>query len=284
MYLSFKTLIMDSTLKLASYNIHGINSFKWQHLRKVVDIHDFILIQEHWLYNSQIHVFEDNVDGIHARGISGMDDDQITYGRPYGGCAILWKKCLDCEVIPIQCDNKRLFAVKIVIKHMSLLLCTVYMPCDTINDMLNQQTYVNALQDIINIASKYDINCIVCGGDFNTDMSRTDSLHTKSMSSFISQEEFKMCISHNSCNIDYTYESIINGARSTLDHFIVTENMYGYITDVSVAHDVDNISDHSVVSIQLSLPYCNSYSNDDNHHVVERKLSWCKYTNSDLQM
>ncbi len=59
---------------------------------------------------------------------------------------------------------------------------------------------------------------------------------------------------------------------------LVSSNMYEYISDVSVIHDMDNISDHSVISVSfdISVEYA--------HIVVqnEAKLLWTSATAADI--
>ncbi len=61
-----------------------------------MDSHDFLLVQEHWLQSSQLHVFQDNIKNIHSYGVSGMNEFELHSGRTYGGCAILWRDSLAC--------------------------------------------------------------------------------------------------------------------------------------------------------------------------------------------
>ena len=44
-----------------------------------------------------------------------------------------------------------------------------------------------------------------------------------------------------------------NGSRSIIDHFIVTENLCEYIKTTSICHDINNISDHSILCISFDI-------------------------------
>ena len=61
-------------------------------------------------------------------------------------------------------------------------------------------------------------------------------------------------MNHVLSDIDFTYESKVNGERSILDHFIVPENVFPLITKDSVLHDVDNFSDHSPIALSVDIP------------------------------
>ena len=51
------------------------------------------------------------------------------YGRPYGGCAILIKKSLQCTLTPIDTISKRIVGVMCKYENISIML--ISMTCDT---------------------------------------------------------------------------------------------------------------------------------------------------------
>lgn len=126
MYHDRLTIIFIIMINIGSFNIHGINDTKWSYLRHCMSNCEFMLIQEHWLHSSKFHMFSDNIDNIGSHCISGMDDSVLISGRPYGGCAILWKNALSCIVEPLTVSSKRLCAVKEEIGSFKFILCTVY--------------------------------------------------------------------------------------------------------------------------------------------------------------
>ena len=77
---------MALPLSICTYNMQGFNDVKCDYIQKCIDNHDIIMIQEHWLYESQSHVFEDNFPNITSLCVSGMDDSCLSAGRRYGGC------------------------------------------------------------------------------------------------------------------------------------------------------------------------------------------------------
>ena len=100
------------------------------------------MLQEHWLYDSQCHVFEDRFREVSAYCVSGMNENCLTGGRGYGGCAILWRSSLSCTVEPINLDNNRVCAIQVKLHDISFMLCCVYMPCDTTYDRSNIDIYI----------------------------------------------------------------------------------------------------------------------------------------------
>ncbi len=126
--------IIFNNLRVCSYNVHGLNNTKYCYISKLLDSHDIVLIQEHWLYESQFHIFDDTFPGISSYCVSSMDDKIVKSGRGYGGCAILWKSTMSCTVEPCNLENNRVCAIKVKLDNICLLVCSVYMPCDTLYD------------------------------------------------------------------------------------------------------------------------------------------------------
>ena len=70
-----------------------------------------------------------------------------------------------------------------------VLLFNVYMPRDTEHEQENTQLYVDVLTRISHIRNNYpDICNIIIGGDFNTDLTRINSLHTISLMDYLPHE------------------------------------------------------------------------------------------------
>ncbi len=61
--------------------------------------------------------------------VSGIDGSVLLCGRPYGGCAILYRQSLFSSITPLLCNSNRFCAVKL---HdscgVSVLVVCVYMP------------------------------------------------------------------------------------------------------------------------------------------------------------
>ncbi len=238
-----------------------------------------MFIQEHWLLNDQSHIITDNLSNVNMVFVSGMSDTDIRAGRPYGGCAIVWKTHLSCNVEPINCLNNRLCGAKCVMNEFTFLLFTVYMPCDASYDRANLNTFEDVLREIIVIATNMNINNIFCGGDFNTDLSRTNSLHTKSLTSFVENEHLVLLDTLVGFDVEYSYESKATNSRSLLDHFIVSQNITNCVVGVKSDISVDNLSDHCVISAEFNIE--TQYLSSENF-IHEDKLLWEKATDLDL--
>ena len=78
----------------------------------------------------------------------------ILRGRPHGGVALLWRKCFFHDVVVVQCGNPRICAVKIVIKDKSFLVFSVYMPTDTVSNLVD---FTDILSSVSAIVDNYSI-------------------------------------------------------------------------------------------------------------------------------
>ena len=96
-------------LKLATYNcknFDGILTYKY--CKEIMENVDFLLLQEHWLYEQNFHKFEkiNNSIDICIEGKSEMNPEVMRSGRPHGGCAILWNSTIGFNILPIKTVSK----------------------------------------------------------------------------------------------------------------------------------------------------------------------------------
>ena len=161
---------MASVLSIGTLNTHGSADDRMMYLNKAMKQHEFMMVQEHWLLSEQLSTFQSSVENVCVHGISGMSDSTLLHGRPYGGCAILWRKDLNCSVSPIQMETKHACGVAVSMNDVNFLLICVYMPTDSGNT--NVDAYNETLSHISAAMNKCNINRVIIGGDFNADLSR----------------------------------------------------------------------------------------------------------------
>jgi hypothetical protein len=105
--------LMASTLKISTYNSQGMGDGRIEIISKLCKENDIVLLQEHWLMNSQLYLLEKRIDNVLVHGCSPINESEYQTGRPYGGCAILWKDTFSCSVIPVNTKSTRLCAISI---------------------------------------------------------------------------------------------------------------------------------------------------------------------------
>ena len=84
---------------------------------------------------------------------------------------------------------------------------------------------------------------------------------------------------HDKCQIDYSYH--FNMSRfNVLDHFLLSGTLYNKSVErIHVLHDVDNLSDHEPIVLQLLLDLqCVGFAN----RVHTPCVSWAKANEDDL--
>ena len=248
----FRVLFLMAALNFSSHNSRGLGAGRIEYIQKLTKNFDFILIQEHWQVPSRLDIFQDEIPGIGAHATSAIDDSQLIIGRGYGGCAILWNANLNLVITPVDCKNDRICAVraKSVDGTNDFALFNIYMPIDTRHDRDNINVYNSVLNDIVSVCEAESFDHVIIGGDWNTDFSRANSLHTKSLNDFIHRSGFVLSRSCDNAS-DYTYENV-NGDRSNIDHFLVSPNLAPHIISSDIFHDADNFSDHAMISLVTS--------------------------------
>jgi len=125
-----QAVIMEQTkshyLKLISYNCRGFNSYKSSYIASLLSKCNFLLLQEHWLSDSQLSVLGNIDNNILYYGVSGSGNDSVLSGRPFGGCAILWRSDLHVNIHPIDIDSKCICAVSVSSENWKLVIVNVY--------------------------------------------------------------------------------------------------------------------------------------------------------------
>jgi hypothetical protein len=70
-------------------------------------------MQEHWLSDAQLCQLGAIHDDFAFSGVCGFRCDEILSGRPYGGCAILWRSALAVSIEFVDSFSNRLCVVLI---------------------------------------------------------------------------------------------------------------------------------------------------------------------------
>ena len=211
---------------------------------------DILLVQEHWLYHSQLHVFKTKIE-CEVHGTSSMKADQLLMGRPYGGTAILWKPELANNITPIKLTSNRACGIIIKMGHKKLLLFNVYTPNDNASD--SKEPYEEILSKIASCCSSIDNDGAVVGGDFNADFCRTNSNNSRHLVEYLDMNG--SCIPTPYPLGEYTFESKIDFHKSWIDHFIISENLKSCVSQFYVRHDRDNTSDHQPLLMSLKMDF-----------------------------
>ena len=121
--------MMASSLKVVNFNCRGIGSSE-DHLKMLAKQADVIAIQEHWLRKEQFNVLNRLDEDFYHVAVSPMRSCHIQRGRPFGGVALLWRKGLQKYVQVVETGSDNVCAISLQFESESVLLISVYMPCD----------------------------------------------------------------------------------------------------------------------------------------------------------
>jgi len=159
----------------------------------------------------------------------------------------LWHPNLMCKIIPVSYDSHRICAVLLEIRGETLLLISVYMPCD--DRCLNQNNieYSEVINDISILSNSVNANHVCIGGDFNTDFSRLN-LQSNTLNNFAVENNLNYCSQDICCTVDYTFCSKGPGNKSFIDHFMLSENISDELLSFDPVESVNNFfSDHVAI-------------------------------------
>jgi len=260
----------DLKLKFVSYNCRGYNTSKRNYVNKLLRGCSFLLMQEHWLADDQLVMLNDISADHLTHAVCGFDNREVLAGRPYGGCCIFWCKNLNVNVNIVPLVSRRICALIIETAELKLLIINVYMPYeagDTKADEFTEQLFT--IETIVDDNPECHVVLI---GDFNVDFARS-SLHNSILSSFCKTNSLYSVTDHSQYNVDFTYHFGFT-RFNTLDQCIVSGTIFDKAIDrVYCSHDVDNLSDHEPLTVEMTLPI--SFFMSETKEVVSRP-AWYK--------
>ena len=234
-------------LSLVSYNCKGFNN-GLSYLPVLIDSFDVILLQEHWLSDSELDRL--CFDGFVTSAISGFDNSVLLHGRPFGGCAILYRQNLVSSFKQVSTCSRRFCAVKIVVHDCCCLLINVYLPTDYRSTAATDQLQAT-LGELNGFISTVPHDFLIIVGDWNTDLRRSCNF-TDIVSSFIYDLNLSFVDLNFSDDVQFTYLSH-DGSQSWLDHVAVSTPCVSMVNSVHSILDGRNLSDHNPLAFILDL-------------------------------
>ena len=274
-------------LSISTFNCKNFKgTITKNYCRELLDDSDFLLIQEHWLYEENFHKFDEINKNINIckNGKSAMNSSVIRSGRPHGGCMILWRDSIEYNIQPIQTISSKLNCNKVICNlGFDFLLFNVYMPTDDriSNNSNIHNSNINELQDVLAeisiICQSNPTSFIIAAGDFNCDFGR-DSLHVNELKQFCTDQGLESCGLLPCSNVDYTFECKKSKSRSHIDHILISSNIREYVINCMKVDSVDNDSDHIAVKIELDL-HCDYFASKEISHTP--RPTWYKVSIDD---
>jgi endonuclease/exonuclease/phosphatase family metal-dependent hydrolase len=200
----------------------------------------------------------------------------VLKGRPYGGCATLWRSKILNDVVRLDINSRRVVAIKCSVGGNKLVLINVYLPCDT-DDTLEE--FSSELPICENLINDHDDHEVIIGGDFNIDLSRV-SANQRGLYNLCKEYNVICADFHSGVDIDYTF-SFADSHTRILDYFVISERLFNDgVSSIKVCHEVDNLSDHEPLVIELSLKVSIS---EHSVNQYRNNFAWYKASREQIQ-
>ena len=128
--------------------------------------------------------------------------------------------------------------------NFTVLITCFYMPCDS-NNCDGFSSTIGAFQAL---KAKHAPSYVICAGDFNVDLSRLQSTQTSLFKQFCNEESL-ISVHTIGNQVEYTYCSDISGVKSTLDHFVISNELSDCINKHCIIEDIENRSDDAPLCV-----------------------------------
>jgi len=275
---------ITDNLSVISYNCEGfkrscdyigevLNNFKC----------DIICLQETWLLEQNLcNLSNVSVDYLHT-GKSGVDSTaDILQGRPSGGVSILYKKSISKYIKCVHISSNRVCGVILNgSSNFSILVLCVYMPCDTYSNTHVQNNFSDVLGAIECAVHEFVCDGYVICGDFNTSFER-ENAQSRFLLDFIKRNNFHVTWDSSTATCDYTYTNHSLNHKSIIDHFVVSSNIFDFMSDFRVHYDATNPSNHNVLKLELKCDINNVVTRESDSGISIERCAWHKATQDNI--
>lgn len=236
-------LTKSTNLCFGSFNCKGFKSSE-ECIKELFAEVDFLAVQEHWLLSCSFNLFSSVADDCVYRAISPMESDEIRFGRPFGGVALLWHRRLQHVVVPVQSASDRIVAIKLLSEEGAILIISVYMPTNY-RDRSSYEDYISELGFLEGLLEFEHYDHVVILGDFNADLRFLEGRFSAKLSSFVSDHKLSaLGLDDNSAWQWHTWHSHDFSSQSWIDYILTSQQLEGLVTDVQIRDGESLTSDH----------------------------------------
>ena len=254
---------LSTTLSAISYNSTGWSNQKAEMLSTVLTTHGIMIgaIQEHMQLSSHLFKLTSKLKDYDMFSIPAYKHcDRIHKGRPSGGLGLLYHKKIQNIVNHITVPNShRVHAISVDITGFKVVFVNVYFPNDPRTVNFNDEELIKTIQDINFIFNECDRDDkVILLGDFNTDFSRNSGFVNK-VKSFMQEND--LVTVWEKFPVDFTYCQTatrnfqVQHSLSTIDHFLINDELLDNCLDANVLHFAENISNHEVKFLKLNFAH-----------------------------
>ena len=190
---------------------------------------------------------------------------------------MIWLKCLDKFItrIPLK-STQRAQACMINFRGSRILWLNSYFPTDPQSPNFDDSELRETLAAISNVIENNEHDNILWQGDINSDFSR-QSKFVEVVKDALTSLDLKSLWTK--FPVDFTFCSPSDTSFSTLDHFLISEDLENIVSDAGVIHLGDNVSGHSPIYLKLNIGSLPEHQAQARQYSA--KQNWRKATNED---
>ena len=278
-------------LRFATFNMHGCN-LGMPMFEQCLNCCDIIVLQEHWLIESNFGKLLNNYNEFDMHAVSAMSevvDKEIVKGRPYGGTAIVWRRAVIQDVKQYQMlHGSRCIGISFRSATAIYFVFNVYLPCSSNFDDEREMEVIECMSFIEEtVADVVGDGClevhVIVMGDFNANCEKLFSDARLSSVKCLFDDMDLICCDHKDCNnIGYTYRHDGLGQTSFIDHVFMSSNFENAVKKFEIIDDPLNLSDHNAIlfTVGVSGDLVGDVT-DDGENNCNSAFSKCKHVKWD---
>ncbi len=272
----------ESSLRICTFNCEGNNILKFEYVKELLSKCDVLFLQEFWLLNNALHKLDALSDDFDVFAMSGVPANcEIITGRPYGGCAVFCRKTLGMQLQRIACNSNRISVCKGVLpRGTSVLLCCVYLPCDSGNVTTVSDEFLYEISIVESLLYSEVFDHVLIGGDFNTDFGRVNAQTNCLKQLMLDVQLYNAWLSDKSVtNITYAFSDESIG--STIDHVLCSKSVFSDIKEMCIIDSPLTPSRHKPVMCVFTCLW-SKVSNDKCSQTFCPRPAWYRASSVDI--
>ena len=209
---------------------------------------DIVCLQETWFSKQDLGSLNMLHSNCHGPGAATIDyKDNLRKGHNPGVVSMLWRTPLDVHVTCLDLNIYWLTGIQITISNRTYVILCVYMPYES---HANEDLFLENLGTINAVIEELDTTCISVLGDWNSDISDSESVFCKQFKQFCEENCWLLSSELLLPATTFTYLRQRWDSTSWLYHCVSTSGGHNVIQSIDVLFCT---SDHIPICIDVSL-------------------------------
>ena len=247
-----------------------------------------LAIQEHWLrppYKKQFGVnqlrcLHPNFDGYGTSAMTKTVETNISLGRPFGGTGFLFnKKYAKCLKPLLSFAHDRVTALQLESPNEKIILINIYFPYYNVRDIDNHVAmYRETIGFVENIIQSYRDSKFIILSDFNCNIYDSNHRFSRMINDLMAKYDLVPALNQSPAfdpSDSYTRFDLKTNSFTLIDGILISNSLKSRVSNVTIMHSADNVSDHLPVSLDIELEVCESFIEKivQPHYVNWKKLT-----------